>query len=55
MENKPRILVLATGEKEPGKGGSGFQELVEFTRTTPQCSMRKLKKRKKRKGWLTRK
>ncbi len=30
-----KILVFATGEKEAGKGGSGFQELVEFTRTIP--------------------
>lgn len=34
-EKRPRILVFATGEKEPEKGGSGFQELVEFTRTVP--------------------
>jgi folate-dependent phosphoribosylglycinamide formyltransferase PurN len=30
---KPRILVLASGDAE--SGGSGFQELVEFSRTTP--------------------
>ena len=33
MQAKPRILVLASGTKDGG--GSGFQELVEFTRTTP--------------------
>jgi len=34
---KKRILVLATGEKtvELG-GGSGFQEMVEFSRTNPR-------------------
>jgi len=32
-ENKKRILVLASGDKEGG--GSGFQEMVEFSRTTP--------------------
>jgi len=30
---KPRILVFASGDKEGG--GSGFQELVEFSRTNP--------------------
>lgn len=30
---RPRILVLASGDAEGG--GSGFQELVEFTRTVP--------------------
>lgn len=30
---KPRILVFASGSKDGG--GSGFQELVEFSRTTP--------------------
>ena len=31
--NKPRILVFASGDKEGG--GSGFQEMVEFSRTEP--------------------
>ena len=30
---KPRILVFASGSKDGG--GSGFQEMVEFSRTTP--------------------
>jgi phosphoribosylglycinamide formyltransferase-1 len=33
MQSKPRVLVLATGGEEGG--GSGFQELVEFSRTDP--------------------
>lgn len=33
MQSKPRILVLASGDKTGG--GSGFQELVEFSRTEP--------------------
>ena len=33
MKNKPRVLVLASGDKTGG--GSGFQELVEFSRTEP--------------------
>lgn len=32
-EMKPRILVFASGEKKGG--GSGFLELVEFSRTEP--------------------
>lgn len=32
-DNK-NVLVFATGEKEKGRGGSGFLELVEFTSTT---------------------
>lgn len=32
---KPRIMVLASGEKEPGKGGSGFQEMIEYSLTDP--------------------
>jgi len=32
-QRKPRILVFASGDKEGG--GSGFQELVEFSRTEP--------------------
>ena len=32
MEKRPRILVFATGEKEPEKGGSGFANLVEESR-----------------------
>lgn len=35
ISKKPRVLVFASGEKEPVRGGSGFQELVEFTRTDP--------------------
>lgn len=31
--SRPRILVFASGDKEGG--GSGFQEMVEFSRTTP--------------------
>jgi len=31
--SKPRILVFASGTKDGG--GSGFQELVEFSKTTP--------------------
>lgn len=30
--NLPRILVYASGEKEAGSGGSGFQKLVEASR-----------------------
>lgn len=30
---KQRILVFASGSKDGG--GSGFQEMVEYTRTTP--------------------
>jgi len=33
QKSKPRILALASGGKEGG--GSGFQELVEFSRTDP--------------------
>lgn len=33
MSDKPRILVLASGDKVGG--GSGFQEMVEQSRTTP--------------------
>lgn len=33
-KQKPKILVLASGTKTGG--GSGFQELVEFSRTTPR-------------------
>ena len=33
MKRKLRVLVLASGDKTGG--GSGFQELVEFSRTTP--------------------
>lgn len=33
MKEKPEILVFASGDKEGG--GSGFQELVEFSRTEP--------------------
>ncbi len=33
MQKKPRILVLASGSATGG--GSGFQELVEFSRTDP--------------------
>lgn len=33
MTTKPKILVFASGDKEGG--GSGFQELVEFSRTSP--------------------
>jgi len=29
------ILVFASGGKEPNEGGSGFQEMVEFSRTNP--------------------
>jgi folate-dependent phosphoribosylglycinamide formyltransferase PurN len=32
---EPRVLVLASGEKEPGKGGSGYLELEEQSRTIP--------------------
>lgn len=32
-QRKPRIVVFASGDKEGG--GSGFQELVEFSRTEP--------------------
>ena len=32
-EGKPRILVFASGDKKGG--GSGFQEMVEYTRTSP--------------------
>lgn len=31
----PEILIFATGGKEVDDGGSGFQELVEFSRTEP--------------------
>jgi len=34
MKVKPRILVLASGDAKGG--GSGFQELVEFSRTDPR-------------------
>lgn len=33
--DKPRVLVLASGEADPKKGGSGFQAMVEYTRTHP--------------------
>ncbi len=37
-----RLLILATGEKEPGKGGSGFKEMVEFTKTKPRILKAKI-------------
>jgi len=34
QEQSPKILVFASGEKEPNKGGSGFEVLVKASRGT---------------------
>ncbi|HRV32552.1 MAG TPA: formyltransferase family protein [Candidatus Paceibacterota bacterium] len=35
QKNRKKLLVFASGGKEPNEGGSGFQEMVEFSRTDP--------------------